>query len=208
VGLLFVAWAGWAEGHRVGWGVQPDPSPRRVAQTLADWRARGVFRDDERGFAFHPAVADYCAFFAPAEKGFLDHRFALFPPAVLREYEEVCRGLSPPPGADAEEGDWRRVLREHGVRYLVLYDPDLRRLGGPLRRLTADGADWSLLRIDGRALIYAWRDGGRKDAGRSDMLWFDPARLAFGPQDEPTRWKTPAAPSPSCSATSAARGRT
>jgi tetratricopeptide (TPR) repeat protein len=192
--LLFAAWTGWAEGRRVGWGVQPDPSLQRVAETLADWRARGVFRDGECGFAFHPAVADCCAFFAPGEKGFLDHRFALFSPAVLREYEEVCRALSPTREAGSEEGDWRRVLREHGVRYLVLYDPDLRRLGGPLRRLTADSADWSLLRIDGRALIYVWRDGGRKDGGKSDFLWFDPARLAFGPQDEQTRAALPAAP--------------
>jgi tetratricopeptide (TPR) repeat protein len=191
--LLFAAWTGWPqaasrEGRRVGWGVQADPSLQRVAETLADWRAHGVFRDGERGFAFHPAVADYCAWFAPAEKGFLDHRFALFPPAVLREYEEVCRALSPARG-DGEGGDWRRVLRERGVRYLVLYDPDLRRLAGPLRRLHVDSADWALLRIDGRALVFAWRDGGK-----SDVLRFDPARLAFGPQDEEARAVLPAAP--------------
>ncbi|HZY89264.1 MAG TPA: hypothetical protein VFE78_30860, partial [Gemmataceae bacterium] len=200
LGLLFVAWTGWpqtsaGEGRRVGWAVQPDPSLQRVAETLADWRARGMFPHDGLGFAFHPAVADYCAWFAPTEKGFLDHRFTLFSPAVLREYEEVCRGLSPAPGASEDEGgDWRRVLRERGVRYLVLYDPDLRRLAGPLRNLSADGGDWALLRIDGRALVFAWRDGGANDAGRSDMLWFDPARLAFGPQDAAAGAALPAAP--------------
>jgi tetratricopeptide (TPR) repeat protein len=197
LGLLFVAWTGWPqagarEGYRVGWGVQPDPSLERVALTLADWRARGMFRDGEHGFAFHPAVADYCAWFAPTEKGFLDHRFALFSPTVTREYEEVCRGLSGM--AEGEGGDWQRVLRDHRVRYLVLYDPDLRRLAGPLRQLTAPGPDWALLRVDGRALIFVWRDGGRNDGGRSDALWFDPARLAFGPQDEEARAALPAAP--------------
>jgi tetratricopeptide (TPR) repeat protein len=146
------------------------------------------------GFAFHPAVADYCAWFAPTEKGFLDHRFALFSPAVLNDYEEVCRGLNPTSGAAEDEGDWRRVLRERGVRYLVLYDPDLRRLAGPLRKLTAGGADWALLRIDGRALVFAWRDGGANDGGRSDMLWFDPERLAFGPQEAGAGSALPAAP--------------
>jgi hypothetical protein len=196
LGLLVAAWTGWPqgsarEGRRVGWGVQADPSLERVAHTLADWRQRGVFRDGERGFAVHPAVADYCAWFAPTEKGFLDHRFTLSPPAVVRQFEDVCRGLG---GESEGRSAWRGVLREHGVRYLVLYDRDPRRLLGPLQRLTADGADWALLRIDGRALVFAWRDGGANDGGKSDMLWFDPARLAFGPQDEAARAALPAAP--------------
>ncbi len=197
LGLLVATWTGWPqgpgrEGRRVGWGIQPDPSLERVARTLADWRERGIFSDGERGFAFHPAVADYCAFFAPTEKGFLDHRFALFPPAVARQFEAVCRGLGG--GHADEQPGWRDVLREHGVRYVVLYDPDLRRLAGLVQRLSAAGGDWALLRIDGRALVFVFRDGGTRDGGKSDQLWFDPARLAFGPQDEQARAALPAAP--------------
>src|SRR5207237_8114658 len=71
-----LTWPGWLQGfHRrdrfLGWAVRPDPSLRRVAETLARWREQGAMPPEVRSFALHPDVSHYCAWFAPAEKGFI-----------------------------------------------------------------------------------------------------------------------------------------
>jgi hypothetical protein len=188
--LLITTWFGWVpgphEGRRLGWAVQADPSLQRAAETLRDWRERGFLHKGEQVFGLHPDVAHYCAWFCPEVKGFLDHRFPLFPEAA-REFEAVCHDLSPAlTGGDsrtAERGSrsgWQQVFRDHSVACLVVYDPDERRLFPVLNRLTRDPAHWTLLRIDGQAVLFGWneaRPGSRDPFAR---LRFDPDHLAFG----------------------------
>src|SRR5207248_5716639 len=100
--LICLTWPGWLEGlgregRHVAWAVQADPSLRRVAEMLRDWRRRRLLRDGERVFAQSPEVAHYGAWFCPGEEHFFDHRFQLFPDAA-RDYERVCRALEPDPG--------------------------------------------------------------------------------------------------------------
>ena len=64
--LVLLAWPGWLQGfrndaRRVGWGVQPDPSLQRVAETIRRWRQEGRLGDGDHAFGFHPDVAHYCA---------------------------------------------------------------------------------------------------------------------------------------------------
>jgi hypothetical protein len=203
LGLLVVAWTGWLlggppQGRRVGWGVRPDPSLQRSAETIARWHEEGRLGPEDRPFALHPDVGHYLAWFCPAQKSFLDYRFGLFGP-VAAEYEAICVGLNPalarePATAQRRSRGWQELLRERGVTYLVLSDPDPRRLAAPLRRLGRDER-WPLLRIDGDALLFGWL-AAQRGPGVVPFRAFtlDPERLAFGPQGAQQQWTLPPAP--------------
>jgi hypothetical protein len=189
--LLLLAWPGWLQGfgndaRRVAWGVQPDPSLQRVAETIRRWRQEGRLGDADHAFAFHPDIAHYWAWFCPEEKGFFDARFPLFP-RVAREFEEVCRSLTAGVNPAAHAGERvagftpavQDVFREWGITYLVLDDPDT------FSGLLQDPRHWSLLHLDGRAAIFGWRD----EEGRTYPVAVPPLdvnRLAFtaGEKDE------------------------
>jgi hypothetical protein len=180
--------------------VQPDSSLQRVAQTLNEMREEGKLGENDRAFLFHPDVAHYCAWFCPEVKGFVDFRFGLFGAQTVREYEEVCRALNPglvvKPGPDAtgsSGGDWQAILRERGVTFLVLYDPDLGLLFPVLRRVVVNPRRWSLLRVDGKALIVGWNEARRAGPAFTGQR-LDPDRLAFGHQGEAERGALPAPP--------------
>src|SRR5207247_969625 len=120
----------------------------------------------------------------PEEKSFLDHRFQLFPQAAA-EYEEVCRELIPAIGAAGDGGrkglrtlggGWQRILGDRHIAYVVLYDSDPRRLLPAMNRLVQDPQHWTLLHVDGQALIFGWK----QELASAD-LYFDPGRLAFYP---------------------------
>jgi hypothetical protein len=220
--LIVLAWPGWLQGFQdrgrhVDWAVQPDSSLQRVAQTLHRWHEQGKLKSG-RGFLYHPSLVHYCAYFCPEEKGFLDQRLPLFRD-VADEYEELCQALSPgpSPGGNRPIFGWRSRLREWGITHLVLYDPLLPRLFSALLQLANEKGDWTLLDIDGQALIVGWRD--EEQNLPSDVPLFDAKRLAFaapadkqeatlaeapgeGPQREPrsddlwSHFGKPVAPSP------------
>jgi hypothetical protein len=188
--LLGLAWVGWLAGagreaRHVAWGVQPDPSLRRAAEALHEWRQRGLLAEGQHVFAVTPEAAHYGAWFAPGERFFFDHRYQLFPQAA-RDYVTVCRGLLP--GRDDSSGEeWQRVLRENGVAVVLFSAHDPQRLFPVLQRAAAEPGAWTLLDVAGQALLVRWAGGAAPPA-------FDADRLAFGPQDEGTRLALPAAP--------------
>jgi hypothetical protein len=178
LGMAVLTWPGWLqavphERHRVAWEVRVDASLQRLAQTLTRWRDEGLLADGERLFAPHPDVAHYCAWFAPREKCFLDHRLPLFT-AVTPEYRAALRVLDGHPAADG-----RRVLQAFGVRSAVLYESDLPRLLAGVHALVQDPQRWALCRIDGRAVVFLRQEGPAAPAPPA----LDPEGLAFGPMD-------------------------
>jgi tetratricopeptide (TPR) repeat protein len=190
LGLIVLTWPGWLSGvrherQRVGWAVVPDPTLRHAAEVLHGWHVQGKLTDLDRTFAFHPAVAAYCAWFCPQSKQFFDTRYGLFGEAA-GEYERVVQGLdrplpiasSPQPPAEG----WEQVLQERGVTNLVLYDPDPRRVDAALGRLLEDTGKWSLLDIAGRVWLFGWKEGRKGHERGFRELAFDPERLAYGPQ--------------------------
>jgi hypothetical protein len=202
LGLIFLAWPGWlqgfqGEGRRVEWAVQPDGTLRRVAQTLHRWHQEGKLGDDDRGFPMHPSVVHYCAWFCPEEKGFLDSRFPLFR-SVAGEYEDICRTLNPAldPERDSrsESGSerYKSYFKDRGITHVVLYDPSQALLQPAQRRLTIDPQNWTLLHIDGQALIFGWKRGERMLP--SGVPAFDANRLAFAPSGPPDGWMIPPVP--------------
>jgi hypothetical protein len=193
VALIALAWPGWLQGfqrteRRVAWDVQPDPSLVHVAETIHRWREEGQLRDGDRAFAFHPDVAHYLAWHCPEERGFFDSRFSLFH-ATAAEYEEVCRGLNPAldlagAGAERRLSNWRVILQNHGITYLILFDPDLKNLLPLASALARDPGQWTLLHTDGQAFLYGWNEGRARGEPSPDAfaaLRFDPERLAFDP---------------------------
>jgi hypothetical protein len=191
LGLLGLAWFGWLAGfgrddRHVAWGVQPEPSLQRAAEILRRWRQSELLADGEAIFAVAPELAGYLAWFDPGEKQFCDHRYPLFS-AVARDYETVCRALQPdlvPPRSSSGPLErervkpWRQVLRDHGVGVVVYYEREPQRLFGVLRRLARDPKHWTLLDVEGNALIVGWNEA--RKAGEFDRLAFDPDGLAFG----------------------------
>jgi hypothetical protein len=208
--LIYFTWTGWQwtpgrEGRHVAWGVQPEPSLQRVAETLDDWRREGLLLDGERVFAISPEVAQHAAWFAPGEEHFLDHRYQLFRGTAVQhrpahDFEVVCRALLPDivpsgaaaRGAAAEAKDWRQVLRDHNVSVVVFFDRDPQRLFSVLHRLANDPQHWTLLDISGQALVFGWNEA--RAPGAFAPLAFDADRLAFGHRDELSRHALPVAP--------------
>lgn len=164
--LIILAWPGWLQGFQnagrhVAWTVQPDSSLRRSAERLHIWHQQGKLSVG-RGFLAHPDLVHYCAWFCPEEKGFLDRRLQLFG-SVADTYEEICRALNlglATPGSRPRDS-WRSNLRDWGITHLVLYDPSLPRLFPSLQQLATEKSDWTLLEVEGQALLVGWRDGER-----------------------------------------------
>jgi hypothetical protein len=197
--LICLAWPGWLAGRarpdrRVAWGVQAEPSLKRAAETLRDWRRSGLLSADERVFSLSPEVARYDTWFSPGERDFFDHRFGLFSGSV-RDYLEVCQALqfAPTGSSRGQPGkDWREVLRRHRVAVVVLYDRDPRRFFASMHNLSGEPNEWTLLRIAGQAVIFGWNQA--RPAGGFKSLAFDADRLAFGPADERSASELPLAP--------------
>jgi hypothetical protein len=209
--LMLLAWMGWLAGYdreerHVAWGIVADPSLQQATETLDFWRRQGLLSEGEHVFALAPEVAQYGAFFCPAEKQFFDHRYPLYPEAA-RDFETACHALLFQPDAagpgDARSSsihrrgprenapDWREVFRANGVGIVVYYDRDPERLFAVLQRLAGDTEHWTLLHIAGQALIAGWNDA--RPNGGFDRLRFDPEQLVFGPQNDRAQREAPSA---------------
>src|SRR5262249_54907562 len=115
LGLLVLAWPGWLNARsdddrwtrRVAWRVRADPSWSKAARELhalhQSWREEGVAEESARGFNFVPEIADYCAWFAPEEKCFIDER-SFYWPETLSSFLQVRRALDPAKSQDTESG--------------------------------------------------------------------------------------------------------
>ncbi|MFL5342812.1 MAG: hypothetical protein ACJ8F7_21980 [Gemmataceae bacterium] len=181
--LSALTWPGWLQGYGrrdrgLAWEVHADPSLRRAAETLAGWRRTGELPADVRTFNLHPDVANYCAWFAPGEKCFLDARLPLFTP-VSAEYESLCRALDPSLAGSSEKSappSWPVARSHFDIGCAVLYDADRRNLDPALRQLALPGNRWPLLRVDGQAVIVGWAD-----SPFSRGLHFNAERAVFLP---------------------------
>ena len=130
-------------------------------------------------------MGDYCAWFSPDEKLFLDTRLPLFTGSAA-DYERFCQTLDPAlpvPGGSAAPLGWPVTRQQYDVVCAVLYDPGRRRLDSSLRQLFEPTNRWELLRVEGQAALIGW-----KDADLSPMLRFAPERAVFAaksPEDVP-----------------------
>lgn len=186
--LAALAWPGWLQGfesdvRHVGWGVWSDPSLQKVAEMIGQWRQQGRLQESDRGFAFHPDIAHYCAWFCPDERSFFVEHPSL-PPRAVQEYRELCRSINPAleptrdgSGPSPSVPRWQKSFHDWGITYLIVEDADT------FRRLLEDRRHWILLHEEGRAALFGWREEGRTYPVSAAPL--DVNRLAFSsPKEE------------------------
>lgn len=160
LGLLVAAWPGWLQGapyEMRRWVVLEDPSLRQAAEKLGQWRQQDRLADSERGFLFSPKIANYCAYFCPAEKAVLNGRLNVSP-SEAEEYVRVRQALV---RGDDENG-WRNYFRTKGINHLVLEDVDRQRTSRVYQRLIGDSSEWFLMSLTGNTTIFGWHDPQRR----------------------------------------------
>src|SRR5262249_34860600 len=158
VAAVVLAWPGWvtpslpvSQDRRVAWRAEPDEAWKRAAVQIQRWREDGRLPESVHGFHTHPDLVNYCAWFAPKEKGFFDYRYSLLGDRsgdfvdVRRALKEAA--LEGKPTAET----WAGVFHRYGIRYLMFseYDPK-----GPLLGYIfahpEEGAIWYL---NGKVII-------------------------------------------------------
>lgn len=178
-----------ATTRRVEWRIEIDPDLKQGAEWLNTARAGGSLGADSHGFAASLDFANYCAWFAPAEKVFANSRIG-FHRADLPEFTKARRGLGaftekaePPDPRDVEEvlAKWKAVYvviarqrTEREVTRLLLANQEL--------TMWTDTDHWSPWFFNGRSAISGWRASKTAPADPSfPRLELDPLVAAYGP---------------------------
>ena len=185
--LLLLAWPGWlhpkpdfdSDTPRVAWGIVADPSMREVAETIQGWRDKGSLTPEERGMLLSTAVGNYCAWFAPSEKVFVNSRFTFHEPelptyTMLRSNigTRPDSGTAPNPAAVAE------TFQKHRVSYVGQFEAG-RALARTLPRLLRDESHWTLWHLGSRSAILGWRPSEAGGDPSFAKLRINPVALAF-----------------------------
>jgi tetratricopeptide (TPR) repeat protein len=170
--LLIAAWPGWLQGPPYGrraWSVVMDSSLLEAARGLEKLRDQGVLSSDSRGFNFSPEAASALAWAAPHERMFFNGRG---PAETTAAFLDARRAL-----LDSREGaTYRDVFRAHHIDHLILYDTDVQRLAHVFESCMAQPAEWVLLYLDGRTVIFGWRDPIVNSAALGGKAWSAAAR--------------------------------
>ena len=171
-----------AYATRLDWAVTADPGIVRAAERLNGWRADGTLPDAVRGLNTSADFGNYCAWFAPREKAFVNGRFAYhrhdLPDflALRRQAADRRTAWEAPP--DAAEV-WR-VCEARSADYLVSSALGRRVFElGVITLLEAEDR-WIPWHLGGRAVILG-RVSDRGSAATATRLRFDPAAEAFAP---------------------------
>jgi hypothetical protein len=193
VGLFLIAlsYAGWLhplnQQRRWKWDVEPNTSMVNAAKQLQEWRTSGALPPEAHMLNIQPDFANYVAWYAPGEKSFCDFRFGFHAPE-MEDYVQLRKYLGP--GMDSAKKarlnfDFPAFLRKHGIAYAVTAHPSRSRNMSVLLALwttssTAKGEpDWSILHIDGRAVILGWELQTIMPPDKLNALRFDPVKLAY-----------------------------
>lgn len=195
--LVVLAYPGWVHpdasspvyARRVAWGVEPDPAMARAAEQFQAWRAAGALPADARGFVAHTDLANYVAWYAPAEKVFVNGRLGHHR-RDLAEFVAVRRGLGliRVPNEEPNPADAEAVLAARGVGYVAVHggptDNDVLRMLARFatQQLLQRWDRWSAWYADGRTAVFGWHPAGGSPGPAFAGLRLDPAAKAFGPE--------------------------
>ncbi len=187
--LLYMAWPGWLHGpvefnatHRVAWSIIEDPSLKRAAERLKERRSEG-----KCGAVFNLSndIANYCAWFAPEVKCFVDYRYALF----ARDMESYAKARSALWNKGKTPTDWSKLFEQKGIDHVVLpnfeANPAQASWWGESQR-------WAQVYGDNRTMVFAW--AGPNGRWPTDLLVRDWNRQAFG--EVPLEQRPPAGGTP------------
>jgi tetratricopeptide (TPR) repeat protein len=171
--LLVMAWVGMLQSGRPeprALGVETDPGLIRAAEQMSAWRREHKPGAQAWGFNFSPDIANYFAWFCPDEKSFLHSRLEVCARAAP-DYVALRQGLSGTATVTGSSdhsvmrpGEWREILRRHGVDHVVLADRDRERTQAALRHVLAAPDEWQVLFQAGRVVVLGWRDRAARNA--------------------------------------------
>lgn len=187
--MLGAAYPGWlhnptsdpAYSNRLEWVVTPDAGMVRSAELLPGIRAE--LPGSAHGLNVSAEFGNYCAWYAPGERVFVNGRFAFHRPELedLLAVRSALIGRRPPNDAP-ELDEVTRVCEARNVGFLT-YAARTRLDMVAVVALWQDEERWTLWHLDGRFAAF-----GRPAAVGPDVaarLRYDPARLAFGTGQEP-----------------------
>jgi tetratricopeptide (TPR) repeat protein len=204
--LVAVAWPGWlhaswigieTSSRRVGWRVEADPSLKETAEKLKAWHEQKVIGPDDHGLNLSPDVANYCAWFCPEQKGFIDYRLPLFG-GVASDYIKLRQILAfddvPDQGSGVPpDSPLPGILRQHHINHLVLHYHDPILAQKPLYYFLNDPEKrWSIVEPPDRTLIVGWHAKDMPPPLKG--VRYDPDKLAFGPDPLTAPLERPRAP--------------
>ncbi|HVL14103.1 MAG TPA: hypothetical protein VM529_16150, partial [Gemmata sp.] len=193
------AWPGWvhppvsneAYARRVAWAVEPDEGMARGVRQLQAWRSGESPRlsPESRGLILSLEFANYCAWFAPAEKVYANARYRHHL-RELRPYTEVRKGLDlleVPAEMRPRPEELADTLTGIGAEYVVTHagpgDNTFFRARARISSMNqwVNRDRWSPWYIDGRSSVCGWRSGPGAEKPTFAGLRLDPVVLAFGP---------------------------
>jgi hypothetical protein len=197
VAACVLAWPGWihpqsgnaASDRRVAWGVEAEPGMVRGARQLQAWREAGRLPAEARGVNASLEFGNYCTWFAPLEKVFVDGRYNFHRPE-WRDYVSVRAGLRLIEQDEPDPREPGETLRKVGAEYVALHagpgdSPTLRLLARQVAVTQwLDWDHWSPWYFDGRNTINGWRPDRRSGKPTFEGLRVEPVVLAFGPGAE------------------------
>ena len=134
-------------------------------------------------------LANYCAWFAPREKVFMNTRYDFHRPEIP-DYIGIRRELGLVPTDEIPDAKkLAEDLLNHRIEYVAIHSGP----GDGVLRIAAmqragvmwlDGTRWSPWYLNGRSMIAGWRDRPGHERPSFAALRFDPIALAFGKNAE------------------------
>jgi hypothetical protein len=189
------SWPGWMHPEsgnpgftrRVAWGIYSDDAMVRAAEQLQQWRQSGSLPPDARGLILSADLANYCAYFAPNEKVFLNGRWNHHG-RELPDYLTFRKCLAI---KREDDPDWKQLsedLEKYGIEYVAIAGIP----GEGLQRaaletsvaMWLDADRWSPWYLNGRSSISGWRNRPGRERPTFSALRLDPITLAFGKNAE------------------------
>jgi len=199
IGLVAAAIPGWlhpsfgnvAYARRVAFYIDADAGMSRAATRLEEWRREKQLPDDVHGMLHNVDFGDYCAWFAPSEKTFMNSRFRFHREELIDLLQLRAEYAQRTPPKENEPAKTTTVaiddlFKKYQASYICL--------GNSYSRLPYDVLIWMIsdVAIADTQTIPFWYVNGRvailgrtsteADRALSRKLRYSVAQQTFGPQ--------------------------
>ena len=178
--------------RRVSWGIDSDVGLARSAKAIQEWKSEGKMPDESYGLLSHYDFGDYCAWYAPREKVFLDSRFR-FHARELEDLIAIRRELQvkaelADTAATATNGKLLALTDKYKTDYVVLGRAYTQLDAENIKKIEVELNDaksnFAWLNMDGRVAIGTRTDTETGKTNAANLV-FVPGKGAFGPNPPP-----------------------
>jgi len=185
---LLACYPGWlhptARQWRLAWEVIPDPSLMRTAEQLQQYREQNLLPTEAHGLALNAELANYCCWYAPAEKNYFDSRLSLHLPEV-ENFARIRLMFSDRDEKKPENFDAPALFIANGITHVTVTQPrafERQKQFETMLMARLNGQPvWDLWAINGQMSTFGWRGQKVIDAASDfSRLGMKPMQLAFG----------------------------